>query len=168
LSFTDTFTLTEGDNYISFEVEDNAGNKTKKILTVRYIKRIILKLQIGNKVMYVNDNPVEIDVPPIIIEGRTYLPIRWVAEPIEANVDWSSQERKVTVSLKDKTIELWIGKYMAKVNNVDTPIDPENKKVVPMIVNGRTMLPLRFIAENLGCDVQWDGITKTITITYQQ
>ncbi|MGB9730180.1 MAG: copper amine oxidase N-terminal domain-containing protein, partial [Thermoprotei archaeon] len=40
-------------------------------------------------------------------------------------------------------------------------------KVVPEIINGRTMLPLRFVAESLGADVQWDGTTKTITITYQ-
>jgi len=41
-------------------------------------------------------------------------------------------------------------------------------KVVPEIINSRTMLPLRFVVENLGCTVQWDGTTKTITITYQQ
>jgi hypothetical protein len=39
-------------------------------------------------------------------------------------------------------------------------------KVVPEIINSRTMLPLRFVTENLGCDVQWNGTTKTITITY--
>ncbi|MCX6084560.1 MAG: copper amine oxidase N-terminal domain-containing protein, partial [Caldiserica bacterium] len=54
----------------------------------------------------------------------------------------------------------------AKVNGVDTPIDSTNSKVVPEIINSRTMLPLRFAAENLGCDVQWDGTTKTITVTY--
>ncbi|MGC8979597.1 copper amine oxidase N-terminal domain-containing protein [Caldisericum sp.] len=46
-------------------------------------------------------------------------------------------------------------------------MDPQNLKVVPEIINGRTMLPLRFVAESLGCDVQWDGVTRTITITYQ-
>jgi len=45
-------------------------------------------------------------------------------------------------------------------------IDPDNPKVVPEIINSRTMLPLRFVTENLGCDVQWDGSTKTITIKY--
>ena len=56
---------------------------------------------------------------------------------------------------------------MAKVNGVNTPIDPLNPKVVPLIINSRTMLPLRFVTENLGCTVDWDGTTKTITITYQ-
>ncbi|MBC7195354.1 MAG: copper amine oxidase N-terminal domain-containing protein [Caldisericia bacterium] len=133
---------------------------------VTYIKRKVLKLQIGNKTMYVNDLPQEIDVPPQIVEGRTYLPIRWVAEPLGAEVNWDGKEKKVTISLKENLIELWIGKNMARINGVDTPIDPNNSKVVPMIISGRTMLPVRFVAENLGCKVDWDGTTKTVTITY--
>ncbi|HRT37203.1 MAG TPA: copper amine oxidase N-terminal domain-containing protein [Caldisericia bacterium] len=127
---------------------------------------MVLKLQIGNKTMWVNDNEIEIDVPPQIVEGRTLLPIRWVAEPLGAEVGWDGDEKKVTVTLKDTTIELWIGKSIAKVNGVNTPIDPTNPKVVPMIISGRTMLPVRFVAENLGCKVDWDQDTKTVTITY--
>jgi len=52
------------------------------------------------------------------------------------------------------------------VNGVQKFIDASNNKVYPEIVNGRTMIPLRFVAENLGCDVQWDPNTQTITITY--
>ncbi|HPP44067.1 MAG TPA: copper amine oxidase N-terminal domain-containing protein [Caldisericia bacterium] len=106
------------------------------------------------------------DVPPIIIEGRTLLPIRWVAEPLGAEVGWDGVERKVTVSLGDIHIELWIGKSIAKINGVNKAIDPDNPKVVPIIKNGRTMLPVRFVAENLGCEVGWDAYTKTVTITY--
>jgi len=116
--------------------------------------------------MYINDSPKEIDVLPIIIEGRTLIPIRWVAEPLGAEVAWDGVERKVTVTLKNAKIELWIGKNIARVNGVDTPIDPDNPKVVPIIINGRTMLPVRFVAENLGCKVDWDPDTKTVTITY--
>jgi len=83
-------------------------------------------------------------------------------------VEWDPTERKVTVILGSKTIELWIGKSTAKVNGVDTAIDPQNSKVMPEIINSRTMLPLRFVTENLGCTVEWDGTTKTITITYSQ
>ena len=131
-----------------------------------YSKKIVLMLQIGNLNMYINDNPQQIDVPPTIVEGRTLLPIRWVAEPLGAEVEWDGDEKKVTVTLKNTTIELWIGKNIAKVNGVDTPIDPSNPKVVPMIISGRTMLPVRFVAENLGCKVDWDQDTKTVTITY--
>jgi len=131
-----------------------------------YSKKIVLMLQIGNLNMYINDNPQQIDVPPTIVEGITLLPIRWVAEPLGAEVGWDGDEKKVTVTLKNTTIELWIGKNIAKVNGVDTPIDPDNPKVVPMIISGRTMLPVRFVAENLGCKVDWDQDTKTVTITY--
>ena len=165
-SFTYSLFLYEGNNKIRLEAIDKAGNKATKEITVKYTKRIVLKLQIGNKNMYVNDEQVEIDVSPTIVEGRTYLPIRWVAEPLGAEVGWDGNERKVTITFKDTTIELWIGKNIAKVNGVDTPIDPDNPKVVPMIISGRTMLPIRFVAENLGCKVDWDGATKTITITY--
>jgi len=165
-SFTYTINLSEGSNKIVIECEDTRGNKTSKEYFVNYVKKIVLKLQIGNIMMYVNDNPQEIDVPPQIIEGRTLLPIRWVAEPLGASIGWDANEKKVTVSLKDTIIELWIGKNIARVNGVDTPIDPNNPKVVPMIIQGRTMLPVRFVAENLGCKVDWDANTKTVTITY--
>jgi len=158
--------LKEGENELKFKLIDNLNNQKEEIYKINYIKRKILKLRIGNKIMFVNDSPQEIDVPPQIIEGRTLLPIRWVAEPLGANVGWDGVEKKVTVTLKSTTIELWIGKNIARVNGVDTPIDPNNPKVVPMIISGRTMLPVRFVAENLGCQVDWDGLTKTVTITY--
>ncbi len=151
-------------------LKDSDLNEIKANLEVNeieiYVRKIILKLEIGNKIMLVNDIPQEIDVPPQIIEGRTLLPIRWVAEPLGATVGWDPNEKKVTVTLKDIVIELWINKNVARVNGINTPIDPNNPKVVPMIIQGRTMLPVRFVAENLGCKVDWDGTTKTVTITY--
>jgi len=166
LSFTHILKLNLGDNEIKFEIEDNAGNKSSKTFIVKYFQKTIMKLQIGNKTMYINDSTKEIDVPPQIIEGRTYLPIRWIAEPLGATVLWDGNEKKVTIILKEIKIELLIGKSVAKVNGVDTPIDPNNPKVVPLIIQGRTMLPIRFVAENLGCQVEWDAKTQTVTIIY--
>jgi hypothetical protein len=65
----------------------------------------------------------------------------------------------------NKKLELWIGKNVAKLNSQSVSIDSDSK-VVPIIMSGRTLLPLRFVAEALGLDVQWDATTKTITITY--
>ncbi len=165
-TFQHTLSLSEGNNIVVIEAEDIAGNRTTKSFSIEYIKRTILKFQIGNKIMYVNDTPQGTDVPPIIIEGRTLLPIRWVAEPLGAGVEWDGVERKVTITLKDTVIELWIDKNIARVNGFNTLIDPTNPKVVPIIKDGRTMLPVRFVAENLGCKVGWDQDTKTVTITY--
>jgi len=127
---------------------------------------IIIILKIGSKSFTVNGDQRTLDSPPIIKNGRTLVPIRAIIEGLNGTVSWDPNEKKVTVTLGSTKLELWIGKSTAKVNGVDILIDSTNSKVVPEIINSRTMLPLRFIAENLGSDVQWDGTTKTITITY--
>jgi len=128
---------------------------------------IVIVLQVGQTTFIVNGGVSILDSPPIIKNGRTLLPIRPVVEALGGTVSWDGTEKKVTVTLGSTTIELWIGKNTARVNGTDTPIDSTNSKVVPEIINGRTMLPLRFVTENLGCELQWDPNTKTITITYQ-
>lgn len=130
------------------------------------VQKVVLKLKIGDRTMYVNDSPRVIDVSPVIIEGRTLLPIRWIAEPLGAEVGWDGNERKVTIDLSNTKVELWIGKNIAKLNGKDTPIDPNNPKVVPIIKDGRTLLPVRFVAESLGCSVEWDPKNQIVTITY--
>jgi hypothetical protein len=145
----------------------NYSEPSKEVNTKTNMETIIIILQIGNKNFTVNDENRALDSPPIIKNNRTLLPIRAVVEALGGTIGWDATEKKVTVTLGSTTIELWIGKSIAKVNGVDTPIDSSNSKVVPEIINSRTMLPLRFVTENLGCEVQWDGTTQTITITYQ-
>ncbi len=163
-TFEYNWALTPGTNKIKFVAKDEYGNVMVKEYFVTY--KILMRFQIGDTLMFLNDDFIEIDAPPTIVGGRTLLPIRWIAEPIGANVSWDGKERKVTIILNDTTIELWIGKPLARVNGIEKPIDPNNLKVVPMILNGRTMLPVRFVAENLGCRVEWDPTTRTVTIIY--
>ncbi|NLI56589.1 Omp28-related outer membrane protein [bacterium] len=166
IKFTYKINLNEGENIILLEVEDNVGNKTSKTYIVKYIKKITIILQIGNYNCFVNDNKIEMDTSPKIIQGRTYLPIRYIITPLGGEITWDSIEKKTTILFKEKIIDLWIGKNYARINGEIKLIDPDNPKVVPIIIEGRTMLPIRFVAENLGCKVDWDGATKTITITY--
>jgi len=142
----------------------NGSFYTNSVVTTR---SIILLLRIGDPNFSVNGVSNTLDSPPIIKNGRTLLPIRPVVEALGGTVGWDGTEKKVTVTLGSTTIELWISKNTARVNGTNTPIDSTNPKVVPEIINGRTMLPLRFVTENLGCQLQWDPNTKTITITYQ-
>ena len=137
-----------------------------KIEAIFEKNEIVIILQIGKTIFTVNGVTQNLDSPPIIKNGRTLLPIRAIVEALGGTVSWDPSSKKVTVSLGSNTIELWIGKPTAKVNGTDTPIDSSNSKVVPEIINSRTMLPLRFVAESLGCQVQWDGTTQTITVTY--
>jgi hypothetical protein len=107
------------------------------------------------------------DTAPIIKDDRTLLPVRYVATPLGASVDWDEGEQKVTVSLDSKIIELWIGQSAAAVNGSEVPIDPNNSNVTPIVVPpGRTMLPLRFITENLGCQIEWEPLMQMITVIF--
>jgi hypothetical protein len=118
-----------------------------------------LVLTIGSSAMSVDGRRATLDSPPIIREGRTLLPIRAVIEALEGSVGWDAVARKATVTLGTHTIEIWIGSRQARVDGLNVSLD-----VAAMIVNSRTLLPLRFVAENLGCTVTWDPVGRTVTI----
>ncbi len=128
--------------------------------------RTTLVLQISSSAMKVGKASVALDCPPLIIEGRTLVPIRAVVESLGGIVSWDTAARTATVSLGGVSLKLTVGQATALVNDRQVPIDSSNPGVVPRVISGRTMLPLRFVAENLGADVQWEGSTQTITITY--
>jgi titin len=146
--------------------ESNYSNEIR-IKTMKDIEVIILRFYIGRTFYYQNNETKNMDVAPMIVEGRTLLPIRYVAEALGAKVGWEAKEQKVTINFKGITIELWIGKNLATVNGEYKLIDPTNPNVKPITIPpGRTMLPIRFIAENLGCKVDWDPNLKVVKITY--
>ncbi len=128
------------------------------------ISSIVIKLKVGDENAYVNDVLHKLDVPPFIDKptGRTMVPLRFIGEALLAEVLWDPIERKVTYKLEDRVIELWIDMKTARVNGNPVEVDPP-----PRIVNGRTVVPLRFVSENLGAEVIWDGDNQTITITYE-
>lgn len=129
-------------------------------------KQAVVILRIGSRKFTVNGISQSLDSPPVIKNGRTLVPIRAIIESLGGIIGWDGTSRKATVTLGGNTIELWISKNIARVNGINTPIDSTNTKVVPEIINGRTMLPLRFVSENIGCSVLWTDATRTITITY--
>jgi photosystem II stability/assembly factor-like uncharacterized protein len=128
--------------------------------------KIVVKMVIDQKGMTVNGKFVPTDVPPVIKNNRTLVPIRFVTEAVGAQVGWDPQERKVTITLNNNKVELYIGKNTAYVNGIPKQIDPNNPKVVPIIIHNRTYVPIRFIMEAFGAQVEWDGTTRTVTIIY--
>ncbi len=141
------------------------SNEAGAAITAEAEKVIILN--IGRTAYYVNNQRQEMDATPIISEGRAFLPIRYVADVIGAVLGWDRYEQKATVTFKGKVIELWIGKYTARVDGEPRLIDAQNLNVKPIIVPpGRTMLPLRFISESLGCQVDWNSTSQEIKVTY--
>jgi hypothetical protein len=108
------------------------------------------------------------DTRPSIFEGRTLLPIRPVVEALGGTIDFEPHSKTITIKLKAITIIMQLNNPLATVNGKQVSIDPQNPKVVPMVVPpGRTLVPLRFVAENLGCKVDWDANEKKITITME-
>ncbi|HAG11515.1 MAG TPA: hypothetical protein DCK76_09080 [Desulfotomaculum sp.] len=145
----------------------NEVNATTNAAATVIAKATVIKLAIDKSTFSVNDQLKTMDTAPVIRENRTLLPIRYIAESIGASVTWGASDKKATVSLNNKVIELWIGKNSALVNGQYMLIDAGNPDVTPIIIQpGRTMLPLRFISECLGCKVDWDHNKKEITVTY--
>ena len=83
-----------------------------------------------------------------------------IAEGFNAEVNWDNKSRKVTIKDNETTIELWINQKKAKINGKDYTLDAP-----PIIVNGRTLVPVRFIAEGFNAEVNWDNKNQIVTIT---
>ena len=168
-SFSKTVIVREkGTVTFVISADDNAGNRADKTITADYNPPIVIRLKPNSKMFFVNETAKILDSPPVIIPkwNRTVVPIRAIVEALGGTVSWDPVERMVTINLGDNMINLWIGKPQAMVNGVMKWIDDSNHDVKPIIINDRTMLPLRFVAENLGCTVNWDPVTRTITIKY--
>ncbi|NLX92066.1 MAG: copper amine oxidase N-terminal domain-containing protein [Firmicutes bacterium] len=110
--------------------------------------------------VFLNGTALVMDVSPVQKEGRTLVPFRAIGEALMAEVDWDGSAGKVTLTLEDKTAQLVIGDKTAYVNGKATTLD-----VPAMLVEGRTMVPLRFIGESLGASVQWSEELRRIDIT---
>ena len=151
----------------TYEFTNVASNHTIKVVFEKEHGQTVVVLQVGKVAFTVDGASQTLDSPPVIKNSRTLVPIRAIIEALGGTVGWDGTARKATVALGSTSLELWIGKSSATVNGTATPIDSTNAKVVPEIINSRTMLPLRFVTENLGATVSWEQSTQTITITYQ-
>ncbi len=163
--------LSNGNKLILNNVKEDCNIKItfKKVTSPSYYSSKVINLQINNPYIVINGVKEKIDAQgskPVIRNNRTLLPVRSLIEALGGTIEWNPETRQVTIELNGNTIILTIGKNIALVNGIKTQIDPNNPNVVPIIINGRTYLPLRFIAEHLNCTVEWSPSTKTITIYY--
>jgi uncharacterized repeat protein (TIGR02543 family) len=127
-------------------------------------KARVVRLTIGSMWLTVDGKQTVLDAAPLIQNGRTLLPIRAIVEAFGGTVEWNAELRVVTMYLNGHQVSLQIGNWQGYVDGVQTAIDPSDPKVVPIIISGRTFLPLRFVAENLGLQVEWDPVTRTVTV----
>lgn len=114
----------------------------------------------GQIKVQVNGKYIAFDVNPIIESGRTIVPVRGIFEAIDASVKWFGESRTVVVIKDNMIVLLQIDSKMAYVNQSTVELD-----VPARIINSRTFVPLRFIAESIGAKVDWDKDTRTVFIS---
>jgi hypothetical protein len=105
----------------------------------------------------IRGNKVGFEVNPQIINGTTFVPMRAIAENLGFKVSWNNELHKVTLDKDNKIMEFTIGIPEVKVNGSNISID-----IAPYIAGGSSMLPVRFIAEQLGLTVNWDQQTSSV------
>ena len=105
---------------------------------------------------------VQFDQPPIIYNDRTLVPLRAIFEALGAEVTWDGETQTVTAVRGKTTIKLTIGAYEFYKNDEKIGLD-----VPGMIINDRTLVPVRAISESFNCAVSWSGYDKTVFI-YQR
>lgn len=125
---------------------------------------IMLKLE--SPKMSVDGIDQEVDpgrgTSPLVISGRTMVPIRAVVEAMGGTVEWEASTRKITLKARGNIVEMWLDKKDIKVNGISKQMD-----IAPISKNDRTFVPVRFAAENINCKVDWINSTKEAVIVYE-
>jgi hypothetical protein len=115
---------------------------------------------VGAPEVIIEGESVIFDVLPRIQENRVLVPLRGIFERLGAQVIWDQQMGTVTILSDGKKIELGINSINAKINGAIWALD-----IAPFVINGRTMVPLRFVSENLGAKVEWVPASRQVKIT---
>ena len=146
---TYSFTMPKGGVTVdtTFKQAEGATNTDKPAAAT---KTIIL--QIGSTAVLVDDQAIINDVAPVIHNDRTLVPIRVITEALGGQIAWNEAAKEVTLTVNGKEIKMTIGKVLEKYG------------VAPVIIGGRTFVPVRFVADELGAVTTWDDATKTVTI----
>jgi len=110
--------------------------------------------------IYINGEKQSFSNQAVIENSSTLVPLRGIFESLGANVQWNQSTQTIDASKGNTKVWLKIGSKNAKVN--DSAI---NLSVPAQVKNGKTLVPLRFISESLGANVQWNQKTQTVTIT---
>ncbi len=124
---------------------------------------VVVSIRINDPQMTVNGVQEEIDpgrgTVPIIQNSRTLVPIRAIVEAFGGQAAWEESSRRVTLTMEEDVVCLTIDSTTAYCNN-----RAETLETAPVIINGRTLLPLRFVAESFNLGVGWDGSTQQVFV----
>jgi len=121
------------------------------------------KTQYTNSIL-LNGKPISFDQAPVNINGRILVPVRAILEAMGASVNWDKYAKKVTATRNGTTVELIIDQlYLSQRQN--GILAKWAMDVAAKIINGRTLIPARAVAEAFGCKVDWDPQNRNVIIT---
>lgn len=107
----------------------------------------------------VDGTKVNFDVEPQLVQGRTMVPLRAIFVALGVEPEWDGTTQTVTANSNNVDLSMKVGDTYAMINGKRVSLD-----VPAMLINSRTMVPTRFIAESLGANVEWDGVRNTVLI----
>jgi len=110
--------------------------------------------------VFLDGSALALNPSPLIVNGRTLVPLRGVFEAMDITVDYDAQNRTITSTKGSQTLLMTLGSRKAFVNGREILLD-----VPPQIMNDRAFVPARFIAESFGAEVAWDGPNNRVLIT---
>ena len=136
--------------YILLDVKDEQRVETTYIARLK--KNAVIKVMLdGEKILF--------DVLPSITDGRTLVPLRAIFEALGAEVEWDASNQKITAKKDDITVSMQIGNKTLTKNEEKIELD-----VAPTIIDSRTLVPVRAVAEGFNVKVLWDDATKTVSL----
>ncbi len=177
-TFMFKYDVKTGINKIDIEASDVSANKSTRLITfTAKPKQSVIVLTMDKTSWTVNgteQTPLKVaptnkftDPKLKALIGVTFMTITQIAPYFDCQLTWNPKEKKTTISQSGtgRVIELWIGKTTAKINGKEVRFDSRGI-IFPFAMNGSTMLPFRWFAENLGAGVVYDAKLKTITMRY--
>ena len=138
-----------------------AAAGTVMIVKVPVVARRVIVLTIGSDIAMVDGHAAILDAVPEIVAGRTFVPIRFIAETFGLTVKWLPLTRSITIALGSSAIILQIENATGIINGKIVTLD-----AAPYLRNSRTMVPLRVISESFGNDVAWNAARHVVTVTH--
>ena len=144
---------------IPFKNEFDSAIAVSDTITPSTYKAKHISFKVGSEKFIVDSKEKKFDTIPYIKQGRTYVPVRFITESLGASVEWNDNRKQVTIRSEEAVIVLTIGSTDIIIDNKKYKID-----VAPELVDNRTMLPIRVIAEHLNCEVSWNEKTNSVII----
>ncbi|MBL7575569.1 Copper amine oxidase N-terminal domain-containing protein [Peptoniphilus asaccharolyticus DSM 20463] len=136
----------------------SVGDKTTST-TIYDASAKVIEMTIDKKQYSINSEKQKMDTAPFIKDSRTLVPVRFVAEAIGAQVEWNEEEQLVKITNGENILTLKIGENSYNLNGKDLEMDTQS-----IIKDSRTFIPIRFVAEALGLNVEYNDSTRTVTL----